>query len=127
MFDGEVTAANVFKDQHLYDAMVDSVSMRGFVATEGTTGHDQFFATFERLHGIDKSHAGEQLDEVATRAAAQNEQYIEVMNTPSFGRAAALGYQLGWSGAAEPVTTAASSSPDRIGGTSRAELFRIAR
>src|SRR5664280_1421299 len=29
--------------QQLYDALVDSFSMRGFVATPGITGHDQFF------------------------------------------------------------------------------------
>ena len=122
---GDVPASTIFKDQHLYDAMVDSVSMRGFVPTPGTTGHDQFFATFDRLHGIDKSHTGEQLDEVATRAAAQNEQYLEIMVTPSFSRAAALGYQFGWPGTAQPVTTAASSTPYDTTGTTHAELASL--
>ena len=43
-----------------------------------------------------KDHAGEWLDEVATRAAAQNEQYLEIMQTPTFSHAAALGYKIGW-------------------------------
>ena len=122
---GTVPAATVFKDQHLYDEMVDSVSMRAFVPSAGTTGHDQFFATFDRLHGIDKSHIGEQLDEVATRAASQNEQYLEIMVTPSFGHAAALGYRLGWADAPRLITTAASSTPYDVAGTSRAELAAL--
>ncbi len=44
------------KDQHLYDAMIDSFSMRDFVPSAGISGHDQFFATFERFGGLDKSH-----------------------------------------------------------------------
>lgn len=91
---GELPAAAILKDQHLYDELVDSFSMRGFVPTPGVTGHDQFFATFARF-GAAKDPGG-WLDEVATRAAAQNEQYLEIMQTPSFGSAAALGYKLGW-------------------------------
>ena len=91
-----VAAANVFKDQKLYDALVDSFSMRGFVPTPGVTGHDQFFATFGRFQALGNKHSGEWLDEVATRAAKQNEQYLEVMMTPNFGRVAKLGYGLGW-------------------------------
>ncbi|WP_213806119.1 adenosine deaminase [Granulicella sp. dw_53] len=94
--DGNVPAASAFKDQKLYDALVNSFSMRSFVATPGTSGHDQFFATFARFGSIDKSHVPEWLDEVATRSAAQNGQYLEIMQTPSFGAAAKLGYQLGW-------------------------------
>jgi len=95
--EGNVRAENVFKDQHLYDQLVDSFSMRDFVPSAGTSGHDQFFATFARFGGIDKSHAGEWLDEVATRAAAQNEQYLEIMQTPTFSQTVKLGYETGWS------------------------------
>ena len=90
----DVPAADILKDQHLYDQLVDSFSMRGFVPTPGTTGHDQFFATFARFGAA--KNPGEWLDEVASRAAAQNEQYLEIMQTPSFSHAAALGYKLGW-------------------------------
>jgi adenosine deaminase len=92
---GRVPAATVLKDQHLYDALVDSFSMRGFVPSAGVTGHDQFFATFARFGGL-KGVAGEWLDEVATRAARQNEQYLEIMQTPSFAKAAEIGYKIGW-------------------------------
>ncbi len=122
---GSVPAATAFKDQHIYDEMIDSVSMRAFVPTPGTSGHDQFFATFDRLHGIERSHTGEQVDEVATRAAAQNEQYLELMVTPTFTHAATLGYQLGWPGTPHPVSTAASSTPYDTTGTTPAELSAI--
>jgi adenosine deaminase len=92
---GDVRADSVFKDQHLYDALVDSFSMRAFVPSAGISGHDQFFSTFDRFGALD-DHTGEWLDEVATRAAAQNEQYLEVMKTPTFKHAAKLGYDLGW-------------------------------
>jgi adenosine deaminase len=92
----DVPAAAALKDQKLYDALVDSFSMRAFVPTPGVTGHDQFFATFARFGGIEKGHVGEWLDEVATRAARQNEQYLEIMQTPTFTPVAKLGYQLGW-------------------------------
>ncbi len=94
--EGQVPASAALHDQHLYDELVDSFSMRSFVPTPGTSGHDQFFASFARFGGIDKNHAGEWLDEVASRAAAQNEQYLEIMQTPTFSVAAGLGYKLGW-------------------------------
>jgi adenosine deaminase len=94
--EGNVRADSAFKDQKLYDALIDSFSMRSFVPSSGISGHDQFFATFGRFGGIDKSHTGEWLDEVATRAAAQNEQYLEIMETPDFSAAAALGNRIGW-------------------------------
>jgi adenosine deaminase len=96
--EGAVPAANAFKDQHLYDKMVNAFSMRNFVPTDGRSGHDQFFDTFDRFGQLNHSHYAEWVDESATRAAAQNEQYIEAMYTPSFSNAARLGYQIGWPG-----------------------------
>ena len=83
-------------DQDLYDRLIDSFSMRSFVPTAGFSGHDQFFSTFGRFGGLDKRHTGEWVDEVASRAAAQNQQYLELMETPAFGHAAAIAHQIGW-------------------------------
>src|SRR3989441_8449786 len=94
--DGKVPAANAFKDQELYDALVDAFSMRGFVPSPGVTGHDHFFDTFTKFRGTDHRHLGEWVDEVATRAAAQNEQYLELMHTPEFGHTAAISKEIGW-------------------------------
>jgi adenosine deaminase len=120
--EGNVRAADAFKDQKLYDALVDSFSMRSFVPSAGVSGHDQFFATFARFGDIDKSHTGDWLDEVATRAAAQNEQYLEVMETPVFSDVAKMTSDMEW------PTTPADPSLNRTGdatGTTRDDLSRF--
>jgi adenosine deaminase len=83
-------------DQDLYDRLIDSFSMRSFVPTASFSGHDQFFSTFGRFGGIDKRHTGEWVDEVASRTAAQNQQYLELMETPAFSHAAAIAHEIGW-------------------------------
>jgi adenosine deaminase len=93
---GEGAAKDAPADQHLYDELIDAFSMRTFVPVTGESGHDHFFDTFGRF-GDDKRFAGEWIDEVATRAAAQNEQYLELMQTPSFAGAAGAAERLGWS------------------------------
>ncbi len=95
--EGRVRADSVTKDQHLYDALIDSLSMRTFVPVSGKSGHDQFFDTFDRFTPVEGSHLGEWLDEIATRAAAQNEQYLELLHTPGqFLQAAAMAEKVGY-------------------------------
>ena len=91
-FSGNLTAA----DQDIYDRLIDSFSMRSFVPTSGFSGHDHFFATFDRYGGLDKRHVGEWVDEIASRAASQNQQYLELMETPAFGHAAQIAHTIGW-------------------------------
>ena len=43
-----------------------------------------FFDTFGKFSEMSRRHEGEWLDEIASRAAAQNEQYMELMDTPDF-------------------------------------------
>jgi adenosine deaminase len=83
-------------DQNLYDRLIDSFSMRSFVASAGFSSHDQFFATFGRFGGPSKRHTGEWVDEVASRAAAQNQQYLELMETPPFDHAKTIAHEIGW-------------------------------
>src|SRR5277367_3760953 len=94
--DGNLPAAHAYSDQHLYDALIDAFSVRSFVPTTGVSGHDHFFDAFAKFHGVSHTHTGEFLDEVATRAAAQNEQYLELMETPPFEHTAAIAKELGW-------------------------------
>ncbi len=94
--EGKVAAATAYKDQHLFDALVDAFSMRGFVPSPGVTGHDHFFDAFAKFGGTDHRHLGEWIDEVATRAAAQNEQYLELMHTPDYTHTAMLATEIGW-------------------------------
>jgi adenosine deaminase len=120
--EGSVPAADVFKNQELYTSMIDTFSMRSFVPVSGRSGHDQFFETFGHFGGVEKNHVGEWLDEVASRAAAQNEQYLEIMETPSFSAAAKLGYQIGWP--ARPASARVSAEDD-VTGTTPAELAKL--
>jgi len=89
-----VDAAKVPADQPLYDRLINSFSMRSFVPTPGWSGHDQFFATFARFGGLNKSHEAEWIDEVASRSAAQNQQYLEIMDTPPYPHAWELAQKL---------------------------------
>jgi adenosine deaminase len=80
-------------EQDLYDRLVDSFSLRSYVPTPAFSGHDQFFSTFDRFSGLSNEHSGEWVDEVASRSAAQNQQYLELMETPSFSHAAAIAHR----------------------------------
>jgi adenosine deaminase len=86
-------SAQLASNQALYDRLVDAFSMRSFVPSAGYSGHDQFFATFGRFGGLSKKHIGEWVDEVASRAAAQNQQYLELMETPIFSHAAQIAHE----------------------------------
>jgi adenosine deaminase len=94
--DDIVPVRAAFCEQHLYDALVDSFSMRGFVPYAGVTAHDHFFATFAKFFGTKMSHEAEWVDEAATRAAGQNEQYMELMETPDFAVAAGIAKEVAW-------------------------------
>ncbi|HTV14098.1 MAG TPA: hypothetical protein VME68_05250 [Acidobacteriaceae bacterium] len=92
---GESAASAVPSDQHLYDELIDAFSMRSFVPVTGDSGHDHFFDTFDRF-GDDDRFIGNWIDEVASRAAAQNEQYLELMQTGDYAGAKAAAARIGW-------------------------------
>ncbi|HEX6494479.1 MAG TPA: adenosine deaminase [Acidobacteriaceae bacterium] len=77
-----VAASTLQQNQLLYDKLVDAFSMRTFAPATGDSGHDHFFASFDHFIGLAERHKPEWVDEVAQRAAAQNEQYLELMDTP---------------------------------------------
>jgi adenosine deaminase len=83
-------ASSALSNQNLYDQLIDTFSMRTFVPTTQESGHDHFFASFDHFLAVeDPKHVGEWVDELADRAAEQNEQYLEIMNTPNFRPAVA--------------------------------------
>jgi len=94
--EGHVAASRAFEDQHLYDSLVDAFSMRAFVPSAGTSGHDHFFNSFAKFLAVDPRHTGAWLDEVSARAAAQNEQYLELMDTPPFAHTIQIANEIGW-------------------------------
>jgi adenosine deaminase len=94
--EGHVAASHAFEDQHLYDSLVDAFSMRAFVPSAGTSGHDHFFNSFAKFLAVDPRHTGAWLDELSARAAAQNEQYLELMDTPPFAHTIQIATEIGW-------------------------------
>lgn len=93
LLSGNMTPAN----QALYDRLIDAFSMRSFVPMPSLSGHDQFFSTFDHFRGLKGTHTGEWVDEIAARSAAQNQQYLELMETPPFGHAVQIAHEIGWS------------------------------
>ncbi len=91
-----VPATEAYKNQNLYDQLVNAFSMRSFVPYAGVSAHDHFFDSFAKFGGTKPSHKAEWVDEAAARAASQNEQYLELMETPDFSIAAKAASGVGW-------------------------------
>lgn len=66
----------------LYTQAVEAMSMLNFVATPAQDGHDHFFATFAKFGEMSgpPNHAAS-LADLLTRAAGENQVYIELMLT----------------------------------------------
>lgn len=63
----------------LYKSVIDQWSMQDFVPSTHESGHDHFFKTFGRYGLVAAIHPADVLAEAASRAAADNEQYVELM------------------------------------------------
>ena len=84
-----------YQDHVLYDQLVDAWSMRNWHREE-ESGHDHFFATFDKFGPAFEKHVGDALAEVSSRAAADHLQYVELMHTADGAQAAILGSKVGW-------------------------------
>jgi adenosine deaminase len=84
-----------YADHVLYNQLIDAWSMRNWTPGKGS-GHDHFFATFDRFLLAEINSVGDQLAEVASRAAADRLQYVELMHTADNMSSAQLGAKLGW-------------------------------
>ena len=93
---GDVPAAQSLGKQSLYNSLIDSFSMRDFVPSEGATAHDHFFDAYAKFGGTNPDHTGAWLDEVTNRAAAQNLQYLELMQTPPWNRLNTITKDVAW-------------------------------
>ncbi len=71
-------ASAALDDPVLYRQMVDAFSMRDF-QPGAESAHGHFFDSFLKFLPVTQAHMGDFLAEVASRAAAQNEQYLELM------------------------------------------------
>ena len=88
-------AACAYGDHVLYNQLIDAWSMRNWGPGE-ESGHDHFFATFDKFQMAGLNSVGDQLAEASARAGADRLQYLELMHTADGMRAAELGAKLGW-------------------------------
>jgi hypothetical protein len=84
-----------YQDHILYDQLIDAWSMRNW-HREQESGHDHFFATFDKFGPAMQNHVGDAFAEVAARAASDHLQYVEIMHTADGAAAAILGTKTGW-------------------------------
>jgi adenosine deaminase len=84
-----------YGDHVLYGSIVDAWSMRNWEPGE-ESGHDHFFATFDKFSLATHNHTGDELAEVASRAADNHLQYLELMHTADSVQSGDLGEKLGW-------------------------------
>jgi len=83
-----------YDDHILYNQIIDAWSMRNWRNGE-ESGHDHFFATFDKFGLTSHNHVPEAIASVINRAANEHVQYIEFMHTGDGRAAAQLGLKLG--------------------------------
>jgi adenosine deaminase len=84
-----------YDDHILYNQIIDAWSMRNWRPGD-ESGHDHFFATFDKFEMAADNHTAEAIATVVNRAAREHVQYIELMHTADGYAAANLGTRLGW-------------------------------
>src|SRR3974390_1598179 len=69
-----------YGDHVLYNQLADAWSMRNWTPANDS-GHDHFFAAFDKFRMAELTSNGEQFAEVSARAAHDRLQYLELMPT----------------------------------------------
>jgi hypothetical protein len=94
-FTSKPAVSCAYGDHVLYNTMVDGWSMRNWSAGE-ESGHDHFFATFDKFSLASHNHTADMIAEAASQAAADHLQFLELMHTADGMQAAQLGDRVGW-------------------------------
>jgi len=84
-----------YDDHILYNQIVDAWSMRNWRNSE-ESGHDHFFATFDKFGLTAHNHVADGMASVVNRAAKEHVQYVEFMHTADGSAAPDLAIKLGW-------------------------------
>jgi adenosine deaminase len=84
-----------YHDQVLYNQMIDAWSMRNWTPGE-ESGHDHFFATFDKFGLASHTHVAEAIAAATNRAGMDHLQYVEFMHTADAGAAAQLAAKVAW-------------------------------
>ncbi len=94
---GAVPVADAIRSGSAYHDIVDALSMRDFVAHAGESGHDHFFATFDKMGVSSDGRDAESIAEAANRAAEDHLSYLELMWSPGMIEAAIGAAATPWS------------------------------
>jgi adenosine deaminase len=84
-----------YGDHVLYNQMIDAWSMRNWKPGD-ESGHDHFFAAFDKFGLAADTHAAELIAASTNRAGMDHLQYVEFMHTADGGRAAQLAAKVEW-------------------------------
>jgi hypothetical protein len=84
-----------YADHVLYNQMIDAWSMRNWKPGD-ESGHDHFFASFEKFGLASHTHVAEAIASATNRAGMDHLQYVEFMHTADSGAAAKLAGQVEW-------------------------------
>jgi hypothetical protein len=93
---GKPPASKALADQDLYNQLVDAFSMRNWNSARAESGHDHFFASFDKFEEVVQKHAGDMLAEAAARAAEDRVTYLELMQGTDRYQSVDLGSKIGW-------------------------------
>ena len=84
-----------YRDQVLYNQLIDAWSMRNW-NTGNESGHDRFFATFDKFGLASHAHVAEAMAASTNRAGEDHLQYVEYMHTADGTAAAELAKKIEW-------------------------------
>lgn len=84
-----------YDDQVLYNQMIDAWSLRNWRPGD-ESGHDHFFASFDKFGLASHTHVAEAIAAAANRAGMDHLQYLELMHTANGGAAAKLAAKVEW-------------------------------
>jgi adenosine deaminase len=94
-FTNKPAAQCAYSDQVLYNGMIDAWSMRNW-SPGNESGHDHFFATFDKFGLASYTHVAEAIATSTNRAGEDHLQYVEYMDTADGNGAIELAKKIAW-------------------------------
>lgn len=93
---GARPAQNAVNDKEFRQELVRAWSMEGFRETPEESGHQHFFAAFDKFAAVTHAHRGRLLAAVSRTAAEQHQSYVEPLFTPRGSDLNALANTVSW-------------------------------
>ncbi len=90
-----IAVSNTAMPNGFYDQLIEAWSMRNWNPARDS-GHDHFFATFDKFGLVASTHTGELIADATNHAAEDRLTYLELMHTADGDLAAELANKLEW-------------------------------